>query len=542
MLTRSAFQSAALCMVIAIAGAGLPPEALAAESIDLLHARGAIVAANQSIAAASTVSPDADDIGALVGTSMGLGADEQLGLLRVSGDGQVRHFHYQQFYRGVPIWNERIVVSVADDRVVRLGGTLIRNLGSDLPNTNASLSAEDALARARTIFLRKPMNQGASSRIDHPVFSQMRSRPVIYIRPADRVARLSYEVSFFVILNARTGEPARPYILIDAKNGEILLRYDGLTFADGTGPGGNQKTGQYRYGPGAQRPPLEVTALGRNKCALSNASLRTENLNEGVTDIGSPFGFKCFENTVKPINGAFSPLNDAHYFGSIIFAMWTNWYGTAPVARGLVFRVHYGRKYANAYWSGLAMYFGDGDDTHYPTVALDIASHEVAHGYTQEHSGLSFNDQSGAINEAFSDMAGETAEFYAAPDALPDFLVGPTILKQPGAFLRNMCDPPSDGQSIASARDFRSGMNPHQASGVYNKAFCLLAKTAGWDPRKAFHVFQIANRDYWTPSTNFQSGAEAVRDAAIAKGYPPGDVISAFAAVDIVVHAAADKN
>lgn len=37
----------------------------------------------------------------------------------------------------------------------------------------------------------------------------------------------------------------------------------------------------------------------------------------------------------------------------------------------------------------------------------DTIAHEISHAFTEFTSGLEYNSQSGAINEAFSDMAGK---------------------------------------------------------------------------------------------------------------------------------------
>ena len=233
-------------------------------------------------------------------------------------------------------------------------------------------------------------------------------------------------------------------------------------------------------------------------------------------------------------------MNDAYYFAAVIHRMWSDWYKEPPVSQKLVMRVHYGASFENAFWNGRAMYFGDGQTTFYPLVSLEVTSHEIAHGYTEQHSGLVYDQQSGGINEAFSDMAGMAAEYYAnwmqnpSNPKEPDFLIGKSIMKQQAA-LRNMCDPSTIGISIDSAKNYYDGLDMHFSSGVFNKAFCVLAKSPGWDTRKAFQVFQVANRDYWTPLTNFQNGAEAVRDAAKALGFPVDDVRNAFAAVYIIV-------
>ncbi|MBE1043438.1 M4 family metallopeptidase, partial [Escherichia coli] len=119
----------------------------------------------------------------------------------------------------------------------------------------------------------------------------------------------------------------------------------------------------------------------------------------------------------------------------------------------------------NAYWDGTAMLFGDGATMFYPLVSLDVAAHEVSHGFTEQNSGLIYRGQSGGMNEAFSDMAGEAAEFYMR--GKNDFLIGYDIKKGSGA-LRYMDQPSRDGRSIDNASQYYNGIDVHHSSGVYN--------------------------------------------------------------------------
>jgi PKD repeat protein len=96
-----------------------------------------------------------------------------------------------------------------------------------------------------------------------------------------------------------------------------------------------------------------------------------------------------------------------------------------------------------------------------------------------------------------------------------------------------MCNPPQDGISIDNAADYRRGMDPHYSSGVYNKAFCLLTQTSGWDVPKAFQAMARANAEYWGPSETFNSGACGVETAAADLGYNVADVTAAFNAVGV---------
>ena len=96
-----------------------------------------------------------------------------------------------------------------------------------------------------------------------------------------------------------------------------------------------------------------------------------------------------------------------------------------------------------------------------------------------------------------------------------------------------MDDPPKDRRSIGHAKDYYRGIDVHHSSGVYNKAFYLLATKKGWDTRSAFDVFVQANRLYWGPNTNYNSGACGVIRAARDWGYPTYDVEDAFKQVGV---------
>jgi len=253
-------------------------------------------------------------------------------------------------------------------------------------------------------------------------------------------------------------------------------------------------------------------------------------LNHG-TGGSTAYSYPCYENTHEQINGAYCPLNDAQYFGQVVFDMYMDWYGVPVLPFQLTLRCHYWVNYENAFWDGSTMTFGDGYTTFYPLVGLDVVAHEVSHGFTDYHSDLIYSGQSGGINESFSDMAGEGAKYYMR--GTNDFMCGYDIFKDPDGALRYLFDPPLDGISIDHVDDYYEGMDVHYSSGIFNKAFYLIATSPGWTTRMAFDIFVKANMDYWTPGTNFQQGAEGAQLAAEDYGYPCQDVADAFAVVGI---------
>ena len=78
--------------------------------------------------------------------------------------------------------------------------------------------------------------------------------------------------------------------------------------------------------------------------------------------------------------------------------------------------------------------------------ALDIVAHELTHGVTEFTSNLIYRNESGALNEAFSDMMGIGAEFFFQPagsgNQKADF-------GRPQAFLRAAQSVRRDHQEIA---------------------------------------------------------------------------------------------
>lgn len=417
-------------------------------------------------------------------------------------NGQQR-IRYEQTWQGIPVWGQVLVADQAlGGQVNQVSGTMLRKIDADLTGPAVALSASDAARQARSGA------KGSNEQVK-----------LFVMQDETGQARLVYLVSWL----AASKEPSRPFVMIDAQTGSELKRWEGINHKDATGPGGNVKTGKYFYG--ADFGPLQVD----DNCRMTGTNVDTLNMNHGTTG-GTIHQFTCPENTVKEINGAYSPLNDAHYFGNVVFDMYRNWYNTAPLSFKLKMRVHYSRNYENAFWDGSQMTFGDGATTFYPLVSLDVAAHEVSHGFTEQNSGLVYSGQSGGINEAFSDMAGEAAEYYMKGSN--DWLVAAQIFKGNGS-LRYFEDPARDGKSIGHASDYYDGIDVHHSSGVYNRAFYLLANTSGWQTRKAFEVFVLANRLYWGPNTTFDQGACGVTRAATDLGYSVSDVAAAFTAVGV---------
>jgi Zn-dependent metalloprotease len=139
--------------------------------------------------------------------------------------------------------------------------------------------------------------------------------------------------------------------------------------------------------------------------------------------------------------------------------------------------VRAGRNYDNAFWNGQAMFFGDAD---LYAAAIDVIGHELTHGITQYTANLLYLNESGALNEAFSDIFGEMIERYA--NGANDWLVS-AALKEP---IRDIADPASISTSLGPypetmdqyynlrLRDDNGGV--HINSTIISHCFYLLAE------------------------------------------------------------------
>ena len=110
--------------------------------------------------------------------------------------------------------------------------------------------------------------------------------------------------------------------------------------------------------------------------------------------------------------------------------------------------------------------------------AIDIVAHELTHGVTEFTSDLIYRNESGALNEAFSDMMGASVEFFFQPagngDLRSDYLVGEDVVKPGG--LRSMENPQVFGDPDHYSKRFLGTADNggvHINSGIANNAFYL---------------------------------------------------------------------
>jgi len=163
----------------------------------------------------------------------------------------------------------------------------------------------------------------------------------------------------------------------------------------------------------------------------------------------------------------------------------------------LVASVHYGKNYDNAFWNGQQMVFGDGDNIIFTdfTGSTDVIGHELTHGVTGSEANLTYQGQSGALNESISDVFGSLVKQYKLKQTADqaDWLIGAGILAKgiQGVALRSMkapgtaYDDPKLGKDDqpANMKDYvqtgEDNGGVHTNSGIPNHAFYLVATAIG---------------------------------------------------------------
>jgi pseudolysin len=463
---------------------------------------------------------------------------------------KITHVRMQQYYAGVPVFGGYAIMHSSQPaqtllsvkQRVQMNGVLYNGLKTELgkPSSVFADQANLALEQFKAPYQKYKLDEE-------------RVTPIVYV-DNNHHAFWAYKVS--VLVYRDDAIPERPTAILDAQTFKPFLEWNDVKTLrlpiKGIGFGGNSRTGQYQFGKDFPALQLHRDNI-LDMCYMENKNVKVVDMSHRYRGPNSSMHFPCEPNPELGVstywtgyqndgydmeNGAFSPSNDAMYVGQVIHRMYKEWYGVNPLTSNgkpmrLVLRVHFGDGYENAFWDGRQMTFGDGDTVMYPLVSLGVGAHEISHGFTEQHANLEYVEQSGGMNEAFSDMAAQAAEYYS--QGKNSWLIGAEIMKEESGYqaLRFMDMPSRDGKSIDRADQFRTGMNVHHSSGVYNRLFYVLANQPEWNTRQAFQVMVKANMDYWTPYSTFAEGACGIISAARDLGFSVVDVKQALEQVAI---------
>ncbi|MFB9359428.1 M4 family metallopeptidase [Actinoplanes nipponensis] len=353
------------------------------------------------------------------------------------------------------------------------------------------------------------------------------------------------------VVDAFAGEPVRAWevtvgaqvVIVDATTGAVRRAYDEVHTAE-AGTGHGQLVGDV---------PLGTTRRADGTYALVDPDRGGNTVRDALNNgyLFKPDKFAEFGDA-DDVWGDGTRADRATAAVDVHYGMARTWdylrsaFGRSGLhddGRGVAAYVHHDVDEANASWSSSCecMFFGDGAPTGQPFTSLDVVAHELAHGLNSATADLVNAGESGALNEADSDIFGTLVEFSAhnAADP-PDYLIGEkTEIRTPA--LRRMDEPSRDGKSVSCWSPAAKDLDEHYASGIGNKFFYTLAvgsgasqwgdsppcggapPVAGIGNDRAAQIWYRALTVYMVSNTNY-AGARDATGRAAADLYGPDSV------------------
>jgi Zn-dependent metalloprotease len=375
---------------------------------------------------------------------------------RMAGNREVTR--YQQTYQGIPVIGGELIVNATDTGgLLSINGEISPDLSLDTtPTIQAGLAEQTAL-------------QSLAKWYDRPVSDFVATKPELWVYDSRllQVDGNSPVLVWRMEVSPTDGlTPIRELVLVDAHRGNIPLHFNQVDTA---------------WHIQDDRPMLDPTRSTGSGAVFESSGLAAlapivRTYTAGGT-FSLPGTFLCDQTQPNCTNGANTDADAAHRYTIGTYNFYATHHNRDSFdnnGSAIVSSVDFGINYANAFWDGSQMVYGDG----YP-VADDVVAHELTHGVTQFESNLFYYYQSGAINESFSDIWGELydqSNRQGTDTPAVKWLIGEDV---PGGVLRSMSNPPAygDPDAITSPNYYlQAGDNGgvHYNSGVNNKAAYLM--------------------------------------------------------------------
>ena len=409
---------------------------------------------------------------------------------------------FDQFYRGVRVIGGELVRQEANGQTLSVFGAVYPGIALDAA---PALSADDAAdVVAGLTGVRLPAARA----------------PELVVLPLDAGG-------FALAWRARVMTPSDLVVyFIDARSGDVVLQYSNLETAIGTGKGvwddpkkisTTQRNGTYLAQDGMRPTAISTYDMKGNRTRLEQI------INGQVKPADSDYAADGDNDWTDPA------AVDAHAYAGWTYDYWYarfNRQGLDNRNKAMLSFVHPVKRedyasqpasvinlyYLNAFYAGDGlMVYGEGLPQNataggykwtYFSGALDVVGHELAHGITDYSSNLIYRNESGALNEAFSDILGAGVEFYYQPAGSgymkADYLVGEDLTSPIGGF-RSMANPAAFGDPDHYSKRYTGTADNggvHHNSGIINHAF-YLAVEGGVNRTSGLSVTGVgaANRD-----------------------------------------------
>ncbi|MCK5857280.1 MAG: M4 family metallopeptidase [Bacteroidales bacterium] len=342
------------------------------------------------------------------------------------------HIRYRQTVNNIIVRDAMFMAHIKGNKVYSING-IISPLAADAStkSINEAQALKYALAKvnAKVYKWEIPVEEQWIKHFEEDVNASFypNAEMVIIKNKVSNKYRLSYKFDVYA------HEPlSRANIYIDAQNGAVLFINDKIHHSDSVGTASTKFSGSKTITTDyVSAGSFRLRETGRGN------GIETYDMNNG-TSYGSAVDFTDTDNNWNNVNANQDEVaTDAHWGMEMTYDYYWNKFNRNSIdGNGFALKsyVHYSSNYVNAYWNGQVMTFGDGNSSVAPLVSIDIVGHEITHGLTSHTADLDYQDESGAMNEAYSDIFGTAIEHYGKTG---NWTLGEDI----GMIMRSMSNP-----------------------------------------------------------------------------------------------------
>jgi Zn-dependent metalloprotease len=449
------------------------------------------------------------------------------------------HYTYSLNYKGIPIRHNVIKIHMNGSLLVSVNASLDKVSGSITPSISSDQVIETALNHVNATRYKWEMpEEEALLKMEQGNDASYYPTPQLmwYTNPSANTTSLVYGVDVYA------DEPlSRQFIYIDAHTNQIVAAENRIHTADSNGVAVTAYSGNRVMVADYFASQFRLRETGRGN------GIQTFDLNN-TSNYGAAVDFIDADNYWNNTSNQDHYAGDAHWGAEMTYDYFWQIHNRNSIdGNGFLLKsyMHYNTNYNNAFWDGQRMTYGDGNGTTFtPLTAIDITAHEIAHGLTSNTSHLVYANESGALNESFSDIFGVSVEAFANNNVL-NWIMGEDATPN-GNGIRNMSNPNafSDPDTYLGTHYYTGTQDNggvHTNSGVQNFWFYLLT-VGGTGTNDINNVYNVSglgivdaariafrnNTFYLTPNSDYQDARfYAVQSAIDLFGACSPEVMSA---------------
>ncbi len=368
------------------------------------------------------------------------------------------HYTYKINYKGIPLENAVYYIHCNQNKIISANGDFFPIEEIDIEPQVEKLTALNKAIDASGVKI-------FDWELNHSIREPKPEGTLVIINTKGKTS-LAYRFEIFAI-----NPFSRKYYYVDAHNGEIIKTRNLIQTTDVIGTAVTKYNGIKHITTDSSSGIYTLKESGRGE------GIETYNLNHdiflnGALNITDDDNY--WNDTLENNNAIY----DAHYGAEISYDYFWETFGRNSYdgeGSKLTNYVHFGNQYCNAFWNFNCLVYGDGDGINYtPFTSLEIVAHEYTHGVTQHTADLLYEQESGALNESFSDIFGTTIDFFANPNTA-NFEIGEQISISGNPY-RSMSEPNKYECPDTYLGKFWNLNNAvHINSGVQNYWFYLLS-------------------------------------------------------------------